>query len=149
MSFCRPRWRAGKPRRRRQARSGADPGAALSLRKRFGARNAGSGSPRFSALADTGLCTLSPEPAAFTARPRVHRLARPRVRRGSRLMLGTRSFATMSADRAAPSGGAGRGVVGEERPHLTRSATPRFPSAETREGQGGGGESEPRPCPEG
>jgi len=37
--------------------------------------------------ADAGLAALSSEPAACTARPRVHRLARSRVRCFSRLML--------------------------------------------------------------
>ena len=79
--------RGGKPCRRRKARSGADPGAAVPHRKRFVERNADYCPARRSALADAGVVALSPQPAAFTARPRVHRLARPGVWRRPRLRL--------------------------------------------------------------
>jgi len=83
-SISRPRWRSTgrKSRRRRQARSGADPGAALTTSKRFAAGNAGFRPPRLSADADAGFAALSPQSAAFTARPRVHRLARRVFARG-------------------------------------------------------------------
>jgi hypothetical protein len=55
---------------------------ALSRRKRFGVRNTRSRPPRLSAVADTRLAALSPEPTAVATRPRVHRLAHSRVRRG-------------------------------------------------------------------
>jgi hypothetical protein len=44
------------------------------------------GPARLSAHVDAGLPALSSEPAAFTARPRVHRTARSRVRCFSRLI---------------------------------------------------------------
>jgi LysR substrate binding domain len=79
--------RSGKSCRCGETWSGADPGATLSRRKRSGARNTRSRPRRLSAVANTGLAALSPEPATVTARARVHRLARPPVRSGSRLIL--------------------------------------------------------------
>jgi hypothetical protein len=72
---------------RRPAWCRADPGAAPSRRKRFGAGNARPRPPRLSAITDACLVALSPEPAAVTTRPRVHRLAHPHVRSKSRLTL--------------------------------------------------------------
>jgi hypothetical protein len=76
-------------------------GAARSRRRRFGAGNARSRPARLPTLADTGLAALSSESAAFTVRPRVHRLARPRVAEEGSLTLAAEKRMRWRAPRPA------------------------------------------------